>query len=199
MAITIVPNSAKVMFLHKPSVIPPRVSINNNTLALFTFNEISFTGEVLLGGLAGDSTKGWRVGWIQVQRIETNWAYYRGENSNDGSIFLQFARPPARTQQFCRDIQDGNVNDIFYNNSLYEGYDDATKQITPPSLIDSPEGGAPTSFPVSVKVNMFDAPAALYNLVETNSITNTNNYLHEAQMELHFCSVLTVQDPNGKF
>ena len=199
MAIKITPNSAKITFLHKPSAIPPKISTSNNTTALISFREISFSGEVMLDGVSGDSTKGWRIGWLQVQSIETNWAYYRGENNGDGSIFLQFARSPARTQQSCRDIQDGNSSDIFYNNSLMEGFDDATGQVTPPTLIDSPGGGAPTVFPISVKVNMFDAPAAFYNLVESNLLTKADNYLYEAQMEYHFCAVLTVQAPDGKF
>jgi hypothetical protein len=57
---------------------------------------ISADGEVMVHGDAADSLVGWTFGFIQLERVETNWGYYRGQFNRDGSLFLQRGRRPAR-------------------------------------------------------------------------------------------------------
>lgn len=197
MAIQIVPNSAKITILQTPTVVA-RLSLSLPNLALLGATpQLRVQGELSLGGNAGDLTKDWRVGWIQAQWIETSWSYYRGQTNNDGSIFLQLSRPPARFQNACRDAF-GSIGDIFYSLDPIQ-FDPDTNTSYPPSLADSPVGNPPGSFPIMVQVSMADTPYTLWDLSVPNNLTKKDNYLAEAQLENHFCTVLTVQDSNGKF
>jgi len=140
-------------------------------------------GEVKFNGAAGDARAGWQVGWIQAQWIETNWAYYRGQHNTDGSIFLQRGRPPARPRQACRDTS-GAVATIFT---------DPTDLRVLQTL---PAAGA---FPLLVKVQSNDPPGERYRAVQTNTATGKPNFIHEIQLEFHFCTVLSVRDPSLNF
>lgn len=198
MAITIVPNSAKITILEKPMVVAKiSITLPDNAFLGCSLSRYRFQGDIELNGNSGDSTNNWRIGWIQAQWIETSWGYYRGRNDNDGSIFIQIARPPARTQNACRDAF-GSISDIFYNTSAIQ-FDPDTNTTYPPALVDSPVGNTPGNFPIPTRVSMEDAPYTFWELKQLNSLTKTDNYLHEAQIENHFCTVLTVQDPNGVF
>jgi hypothetical protein len=141
-------------------------------------------GEVHFNGSPGDSRDGWSVGWIQAQWIETNWAYYRGRHNNDGSIFLQRGRPPARPRQACRDTS-GDVSTIF------------TDPTDPREFKPLPTTGA---FPLVVRVESNDPPGESYSTIEANSrLSGRDNFVREIQLEFHFCTVLSVRDPAGDF
>jgi hypothetical protein len=154
---------------------------------VFTGDAIRATGEVTLNGVAGDNATGWTAGFIQAQWVETNWCSYRGQRNSDGSIFIQRGRPPARLAQACRDCVDGSpLNSIFYNtNSGHNGI--------------AMGGPAGTVFPQRLTFRFYDKPRESCNLVERNSLTGRPNYLSEAQLEFHFCTVLSVRDPGGTF
>src|SRR6185369_9173093 len=47
--------------------------------------------------------KGWRLGWIQLELSEINWAYYEGLAPGDGSVLMRFDTLPARKVAICRD------------------------------------------------------------------------------------------------
>jgi hypothetical protein len=139
-------------------------------------------GIVQFQGLPADPRPGWQVGWVQAQWIETNWGDYRGQQDHDGSIFIQRARPPARAHQACRDTS-GPVGDIF----------------TDPTDIREFKPIPPGAFPISVRVESNDPPGEAYPLILTNAHTGKPNFLHEVQLEFHFCTVLTVRDPGRTF
>jgi hypothetical protein len=50
-----------------------------------------------------------------------------------------------------------------------------------------------------LKVKHYDSPADACPLSLDNTLTRKTNFLREAQFEFLFCTVLTVQDPNGNF
>jgi len=137
---------------------------------------------VTFHGSPGNVVKGWSIGWIQAQWIETNWAYYVGQSNTDGSIFLQRGRPPARPAQGCRDTS-GKVSTIF------------TDPTDPREFQDLPGG----HFPVTVRVSTNDPPGENYPLMDINGKTKKPNFLHTVQIEFHFATILTVRDPAGKF
>src|SRR5262245_15589807 len=70
MAISIAPNSARITNITRPTPNQPRIY---GTQATFDSVAMRADGEVTLNGNAGDSTSGWKIGWIQAQWIETNW------------------------------------------------------------------------------------------------------------------------------
>jgi hypothetical protein len=184
MAVGIVPNSAKISVTTKPTVKTPVVS----GLAMsFTGGNIAATGEVSLSGAAGDNASGWTAGFIQAQWIETNWVYYRGQHNDDGSLFIQRGRAPARANQACRDCVDASpLNDIFYSTVAAHG--------------ETASGSAAgTAFPQKLSFRHFDQPSETCNLVETNTLTSKPNYLAEAQLEFFFCTILSVRDPAKVF
>jgi len=134
----------------------------------------------------GDSPVGWTVGFIQAQWVETNWCYYRGQHVDDGSIFIQRGKPPARRYQEGRDCVDGSpINSVFY--SALPGHSETAN---------APAGGA---FPLKLSVRHFDQPSDICALVERNTIKGRPNCLSEAQLEFHFCTLLTVRTPGGEF
>jgi hypothetical protein len=188
MAISIKPGSAKITITARPQVNPPVVSGSN--IMSYTGTPIQATGEVTLLGSPGDSAAGWSVGFVQVQWIETNWCFYRGQTVNDGSIFIQRARPPARPNQACCDCVDGSPpSKLFYS--------------TIPAHGELATGTPGAAFPLKLTVSHFDQPADSVNLVETNSSPASGgskpNFLAESQMEFHFCTILSVREPSGKF
>jgi hypothetical protein len=154
-------------------------------------------GTVTLNGAAGDSGTGWEIAFIQAQWIETNWGYYRGATNGDGSVFIQRARPPARPHQACRD--SAKATSIFYVDNAAQVSNPQTPLpggVTPP--FDVKVAAAP-GFPLTATVFHQDLPGDAYALFQTNSKTGALNFLNEVQLEFHFCTVLTVKDPGGKF
>jgi hypothetical protein len=183
MAITIKPNSAHVTITGRPTLNTPAPSGPNMS---FSGTQITAAGDVTLNGSPGDSAAGWTLGFIQVQWIETNWVHYRGQHNNDGSIFLQRARPPARAHQACRDCVDGSpVNRVFYSVNPAHG--------------EIATGGAGATFPLRLAVTHFDQPSDDCTMVETNTLTTRPNFLREVQLEFAFATILSVQDPAGRF
>jgi hypothetical protein len=90
-------------------------SIQGTTM-YFRGARMRLSGFATLKGSPGDSASGWKVGFIQAQWVETNWCSYRGQTNNDGSIFIQRGRPPARTQRACRDCDDSRpISSVFYS------------------------------------------------------------------------------------
>jgi hypothetical protein len=186
MAITVKPGSAKITVTTRPHVNVPVVS---GTSMSYTGTPIRATGEVTLLGSPGDAA-GWTLGFVQVQWIETNWCFYRGQTANDGSIFIQRARPPARPNQACCDCVDGSPPaKLFYS--------------TIPAHGEIATGSAGDAFPLKLTVSHFDQPSDSVNLVEMNSHPASGgtkpNFLAESQMEFHFCTILSLRDPAGKF
>jgi hypothetical protein len=183
MAVRIEPNSAKLVMTALPRVNAPVVSGVDMS---FTGTPIQASGAVTLLGNPGDSAAGWTLGFIQAQWIETNWCSYRGQHNNDGSIFIQRARPPARPHQACRDCVDASpVNNIFYSALAVHG--------------EVAAGAAGAVFPLKLSVRHFDRPSETCRLVEQNTRTGKPNFLAEAQLEFHFCTILTVRDPTLSF
>jgi hypothetical protein len=187
MAISIKPGSAKITVTDRPRINAPAV---NGASMEYTGTPIKATGEVTLLGARGDSAAGWTLGFVQVQWIETNWCYYRGQTVNDGSIFIQRARPPARPNQACCDCVDASPpSKLFYS--------------TIPAHGEIATAAAGAVFPLKLTVSHFDKPSDAVNLVEVNALpasgTPKPNFLAESQMEFHFCTILSVREPAGKF
>ena len=174
--------SAKLIVTHRPAANPPFVQGVNMRFACTGFTA---SGEVTLRGAAGDSGVGWRAGFIQAQWIETNWVYYRGQQNNHGSLFLQRARPPSRPAQACRDcLNDAPLNENFY------GKQASVFQIEAPAL---------GPFPVTLRPIHRDFPVETVALARLNTKTGQPNFLREAQFEFFFCTILTVRDPTNNF
>lgn len=151
---------------------------------------ISATGEVTLVGGPGENAAGWQVGFIQLQWVETNWCFYRGQTKDDGCIFIQRARPPARPNQACCDCVDGSPpSKLFYS--------------TNPAHHELVTVAAGAVLPLTVTVSHFDEPADAVNLVEMNTHPASGgikpNFLAESQMEFHFCTILCVREPSNRF
>ena len=176
MTIAIDTASASIKVTTKPTVQTPTIS---GSTASFQCTKIDATGTVRLTGAAGDNPVGWTLGFVQVEWIETNWAYYIGEHKKDGSLLLQMGKPPARPAQGCRDNISGTQTDIFYNNA------------------DNGVVAAGATLPLVLNAKFFDKPNNSLNLVEPNSLTGKSNYLSEAQLEFHFCTALIVRESGG--
>ena len=180
MAAVLKPGSSKIKVTGHPKVALPTVTGGN---ARFNCaKDITAEGTVILTG--SQPAVGWTLGFIQVEWVDTNWLYYRGQANNDGSCFFQRSRPPARPVKACRDFDIGldPANNIFYPLSTH----------TPPVT------GADT-FPLTLKASLFDSPQDGCAAVVTNSKTGKQNFLREAQLEFLFCAVLSARDPAGKF
>jgi hypothetical protein len=68
-----------------------------------TSPDIHAKATVTVRGAPGEDVSFWRLGFIQLKFITDEWAHYRGDTPAEGSSFVAMDRPPARTQQVCRD------------------------------------------------------------------------------------------------
>lgn len=187
MPVTVVPGSVKIDVIEHPKVnkptIPFRPPLGGSpppVFAGFTCDQISLSGEVRLNGDPRDIAA-CSVGFIQLQWVETFWLYYRGKTNSDGSMLVQLARPPARPQQTCRDCGKESISKIWVNEN------------------DNGRATDVRSTPVRVTGVLDDQPFASALLGQINSLTGQTNLLHEAQIERHFCSILSLQDESGRF
>ncbi|HEX4229268.1 MAG TPA: hypothetical protein VHZ07_11410 [Bryobacteraceae bacterium] len=156
------------------------------TAMYFRGSRMRLNGFATLKGSPGDSTVGWKVGFIQAQWVETNWCSYRGQSNNDGSIFIQRGRAPARTQRACRDCDDSSpIASVFYSVNPQHG--------------ETAVGVAGSHFPLVLRVHHSDEPSDACPLTLQNILTGKTNYLREAQFEFLFCTLLSAQEPSGSF
>ena len=176
MAAIIKPGSAKISFTSRPKVSLPTVTGGRAVFACSS--RITVEGSIVLTG--SHPAAGWTLGFIQVEWVDTNWLYYRGQSNNDGSCFFQRSRPPARPVKACRDVDP--PTDIFYTDSW-----------------DLPKVSPGDAFPLTLKAPLSDSPHDGCAAVVTNSKTGNKNFLREAQMEFLFCTVLSARDPAGKY
>lgn len=122
MPITVVPGSAQMLVINKPVLNIVKDDDDKNMLfhcheligesLVFADVErpITITGQCKITGGSGDKPTGWTLGFIQLQWIETNWAYYQGEKNTGGSCLVRRDRPPARPAQGCRDtMKEGAI------------------------------------------------------------------------------------------
>ena len=187
MPVTVVPGSVKIKVTQRPEVNKPTVPFQPPfggnpppVFAGFTCVGISLAGELKLNGSAKD-IEACTLGFIQMQWVETYWLHYRGKTNNDGSMLIQVAKPPARPQQTCRDCSKESISKIWVNEN---------------------DNGTPTdvqSSPVTVFAVLDDTPFEAAMLGQVNNLTGQTNLLHEAQIERHFCSILSLQDDGGRF
>jgi hypothetical protein len=183
-----------ILINQRPGVSPP---ILFGTDARFSSTGIILTGQVSLSasGNALHVPGNWWAGFIQVEWVETNWAYYRGKDKADGSLLVQMGRAPARLQPACRDTLDAPVrqpvNGIFYGppNYVWPGTNNVRYQES------APQG----NIPMTLNPRHRDFPVDQKPLVRRNARTGQVNFLNEVQLEFHFCTMLAARDPAGSF
>jgi hypothetical protein len=180
MAIAVVPGSILMKVTQRPAVATPVV--DGTSMSFKCQQGITISGRCKINGGPGDNPEGWTLGLIQLQWIETNWGYYRGQFDHDGSCLLQRARPPARAAQGCRDTH--YAGGIFFDNDPAVNWTVAA-------------AGAP--FPIDMTAQFSDSPGDAYPLTHPNSLTDKTNFLQAVQLECHFCTILTLNDPAGNF
>jgi hypothetical protein len=195
MAVNVIPGSAKIRVMQVPKANTPVVPFTGTALsggaptgesardfAGFTCTGIGLGGEVSLTGDPA-AIAACTLGFIQLQWIETYWLHYRGKTSADGSMLVQLGRPPARPQQVCRDV----VKTSLSRSRIWCNVDDNGK------------ASDTTKTPVKIAAVMDDEPFETAMLRQINGKTGKANLLHEAQIERHFCAVLSLQDGDAKF
>ncbi|MCL2713941.1 MAG: hypothetical protein FWD68_04940 [Alphaproteobacteria bacterium] len=166
----------------------PRIAfVDHRPMMYFGNRTISATASVKLNGEAGENAEKWIAGFIQVQVAETNWSSYRGRYDSHGSIFCQRGGA-ARAVRICRDSR--HPNSVFFPEDMINVQHLASTATGSPA-------GAP--FPQMLRPTHFDQPGQGVKLIEYNSITHKLNYLHKANLELRFCTVLSVRDPDGNY
>lgn len=206
------PGSAELIITQRPSAIEPiyiadftvreRVGAQIQEAHLGpvmrgTCTSLQMEGAVDLNGQnasntnAADPSKGWTLGVIQLQYVDTNWGYYRGEVNHDGSMFVQRGHSQA-----CRDTI--NFGAIFLDNNppppnyRFPGF-------FPKDLYDQFETLPNELFPVYMGISFSDAPTVTYKTVLQNTRTRQPNYLREMQAEFLFCSILSLKSPAGDY
>lgn len=211
--VSVKPGSAELVLTQRPSAIVPmyiadyklkqRVGAQIQEVHLgpvmrCASTALQFTGAVDLIGEnasnanAADPSTGWTLGVIQLQYVDTNWGYYRGEVNQHGSMFVQ----RGHAVQACRDT--ANFGAIFTdNNPPPPAY--RVPGVFPKDLYDQFETLPNELFPVYMGVSFTDAPTATYKTVLQNTRTRQPNYLREMQMEFLFCSILSLKTPTGDY
>src|SRR5262249_25004610 len=105
------------------------------------------------------------------------WAIYKGVDVTDGSILVQGRIPVP--------VRDTGKGELWYN-----------KPFEPKDTF--PAGKSKQFRKYSMR-GYKDLPSYDHDLVLTNRLTKQRNFLHEVQLEFHFCTVWAAQDPKGDF
>jgi hypothetical protein len=177
MVISIVPGSASMQLTQRPRIRAPWFDTKSLWIVC-DVTPIRITGAATAEGNFDGSTGGCTLGMIQLQSIETHWAYYRGRVDADGSVLQQAARPPARPIQACRDAT--HSTSIFYDfTPAWNPKPVAHSGLLRPMLWDKPSAGFPTTV--------------------LNSKTGKPNFLEELQVEFQFCTILSFRQADGRF
>lgn len=180
MVISVVPQTAAMTITKRPYFHLPALACSHTKME-FTCDRLEAECQCQITGLPTDNPAGWTLGLIQLQWTMTDWAYYRGQTNVDGDSFLQLARPPARPAQECRDTID--VGAIFVDN--WPGHDRTVAKAGQP-------------FPITMKALLGDRLRLFHPLTRVNALTGSTNFLREVQIECHFCSVLSLRDPEPR-
>ena len=176
MAISVVPRSASVT-ITEPIPKLPFVAASGMR---FMDTELYAVCQCQITGPPTDKPRGWTLGTIQLLWVTTNWAYYRGQNNGDGDCFLQYARPPARPEQECRDTYSSGS--IFVETMPQFGIFQFVAQNF-------------YRFPIIMTASFKDQPVITHPLTRFNSLTSKTNFLREVQIEWHFCTVFSLRNP----
>lgn len=162
------------------------------TDAVFTCDFFEVVADVDFTGGAHETGAGYRLGYTQLQWIETNRATYSGLAKTDGWSEVKRDRPPARLAQACRDVMLSN--DPF----SYPAGSKPLNGYTPHHFLNVDLAGV-SGFPKSVQVSHADSPSDRYPLQRLNVRTGKSNFLDWVQMEFHFCTVLMVKRQDGSY
>lgn len=172
----------------------PTVTPGAGSPALFDFNAptIDANGSMRLRGAPGEDVGGWKLGFVQLKYIGTNYARYRGAHDHDGSMLIS-----GNNQIVCRDTDLG-ATEVWYD-SLGAPHGNGN----------SPRGtnrlAAGTKLPdtgfLDVPSHLYDKPYRGWYAVEVNTVARgrPNNFLHHADIGLAFCTMLVAQDPANQF
>jgi hypothetical protein len=162
----------------------PTFEVRRNETIWFESPYISTVGSVELNGIANESARGWKLGFFQLQFIETNYARYRGRTSAAGS-----AKVSWNHLRICRDT-DENSPGLWYDPQDYSKTDDrgvyGAKTLS-------------TAGTETMRTGFGDAPSQRFAVKVRNTITNQDNFLHHADIAFHFCAMLVVEDPHHHF
>ena len=125
----------------------------------------------------------WKLGFMQLQILETAWAYYRGAQRDHGCVLNDTS---ARRQlQICRDYER-SLGTVWYegSNNVYDcyGLPDASRRP-----------------PWNLEFYFGDNPRHDVNSQVLNDQTQRYNYLYEARCALAFVTTMTEQISQGVY
>lgn len=116
----------------------------------------------------------WKLGFMQVQILETQWAYYRGIESTHGCVLNDLAK--HRIPGIVRDYEPS------FRTVWYECSKNASDCYGLPTAGKSPQ---------KLEFYFGDNPRQGNHAVVKNPLTNRLNYLHEARCAVAFITTLT--------
>lgn len=169
--------------------------------------EIEARATVTVRGTSGDDVGLWRIGFIQLKYITTDWAHYRGEKEEEGSVFLAMDRPPSRQPGYCRDTLASNtIGGVFqrlpfvgpitfyYGEQGLNGsmFADLSTAVLPLGAVVPPSGH------FDVRLRFTDQPQRFYDLMKVNSKTNRFNWMYSLMNSAAYATVLAVQKGPGQ-
>ena len=152
---------------------------------------IKLSGSASLTGDPTDKLEGFTLGWINIEWEETNYGIYRGLSASHGSFLLKRDTAPARIAAQCRDTF--NPQSILVDQSA-RGLDHQT--VLPGTVVPAKSA---SPFLLPLRCEFKDAPGDTYVLQAKNDVTKQMNYLYEVEINMRFCTVLTLQWPDKHF
>ena len=169
--------------------------------------EIEARATVTVRGTAGDDVGLWRLGFIQLKYITSDWVHYRGEKDEEGSVFLAMDRPPSRQPGYCRDtVASDTIGGVFQRLPFvgpiifYHGeqgldasmFADLSTAVLPLGAV------VPASGHFDVRLRFTDQPQRFYDLMKVNSKTSRFNWMYSLMNSAAYATVLAVQKGPGQ-
>ena len=130
--------------------------------------------------------RGWRLGWIQLQISEVNWAYYEGRELGSGSALMRYDREPARTPAVCRDASFEGA--VWYRAAMAGEKDVSVFDVSGTERL-----------PLEMTAIHGDMPSNEFQLEHRNTITQAINLLRVCELKLQFCTVLTLKQQDEHY
>lgn len=162
----------------------PKATINADGTILFSSPLVFTKGIVELSGTANENVAGWKLGFFQLQFVETNYSTYRGRASAGGST-----RVSGSHSRLCRDTDEGNPA-LWYDPEDFSSTD--SRGLFRATTL-------PGTGRVEMKTGFGDAPTQSFDTEIQNTRTLMPNFLHHSDIAFHFCTMLVVEDPHHNF
>ena len=144
----------------------PTIAGGSGPPAFFNFKAptIDANGSMRLRGSPGEDVGGWKLGFVQLKYIGSNYARYRGVHDRDGSMLIS-----GNNQIVCRDTDVGST-EVWYDSLLARHGNGNSPRGTNRIALGMK---LPATAFLDVPAHLWDQPGRSWNSIEANTVARS--------------------------